>query len=561
MIAGHVTSCVDWEERLIAGRPIIPAPIFQEEAEQALQVFRSLRVPDLPGKPTFGESSPQWMLDLVGCIFGSYDSVDAKRYIEQVFLLVSKKNGKSTLAAAIMLTALIRNWRHHAELLILAPTIEIARNSFEPAAAMIRADPILNDLMHVIDHQRIIRHRVTNSELKIVAADKDTVSGKKAGFVLIEELWLFGKRHDATAMLREATGGLASRPEGFVIYISTHSDEPPAGIFRTKLEYFRDVRDGRIDDPTSLPVLYEWPAKMLEDRSYLKPENFHITNPSLGYSIHREWIARQLEREQASDGENLQIFLSKHLNVEVGLRLRRDRWSGAENWASAAREGMTLDDILDSSEVVVVGIDGGGLDDLLGMCVLGREKETRRWLAWTRAWAHRQVLERRKDIAPALLDFERDGDVVICDDPTQDIVEVADIVEGIVKRGLVPDEAGIGFDPMGVGAMVDEITSREVPESMIVGVPQGFRLSTAVWGIERKLADRTLVHCGQRMMDWCVSNARVEQRGNAVVISKSVAGRAKIDPLVALLNAAMLMSRNPASKTRSVYETRGVLAL
>ena len=58
-------------------------------------------------------------------------------------------------------------------------------------------------------------------------------------------------------------GGLAARPEGFVIFITTHSDEPPAGVFKDKLAYFRDVRDGVIDDPTSMAVLYEWPAAML----------------------------------------------------------------------------------------------------------------------------------------------------------------------------------------------------------------------------------------------------------------------------------------------------------
>lgn len=550
------TACLDWAERLQDGRSIIPPPIFPDQAAQALAVFKELRIVDAPGSPTFGESCAPWVFDLVACIFGSYDVESGRRLITEFFVLIPKKNAKSTIAAGIMMTALILNWRQSAEFTILAPTIEVAGNSFGPSRDMVQRDEELDALMHVQTHIKTITHRTSNATLKVVAADSQTVSGKKSVGTLVDELWLFGKVPDAENMFREALGGLASRPEGFVVYLTTQSDEPPAGIFKQKLAYARDVRDGKVDDPAFVPVIFEHPPEMVASKEHLQLQNLRLVNPNWGYSVDAVYIEREFKKAEIEGEDSLRGFLAKHGNVEIGLALRSDRWAGAEFWEDAAGAPATLPELLARCEVAVVGIDGGGLDDLLGLAVIGREKGTGRWLHWGRAWAHQIALKRRKDVAPRLLDFQRDGDLVIVERPGQDIVEVADIVCQVRDAGLLPEERGIGVDAAGIGDIVDELAARDFdPEKDIVAVAQGWRLNGAIKTTERKVAGGELLHGGRPIMAWSVSNARIEDKGNAVSVTKQASGKAKIDPLMAVFDAVTLMALNPAAAGRSFWET------
>ena len=562
------TACPDWAERLRTRKSIIPPPVYPDQAEYALGIFKQLKVVDLAQvydeaigtyrHQTFGECSEEWVFDFVRAIFGGYDVETGKQRIREYGLLISKKNTKSTIAAGIMLTAVIICWRQEEEHLILAPTKEVADNSFKPAAAMVRADEELSDMFHVQDHIRTITHRTTRNSLKVVAADTDTVSGKKSGRILVDELWLFGKRANAVAMFLEALGGQISRDEGWVIYLTTQSDDPPAGVFKEKLAYWRQVREGTVVDPKTLGILYEFPDDMLEAKAYLDPANFYFTNPNIGRSVSAEWLEDQLKLLRARTDGAFQQFLAKHLNVEIGLNLRSDRWAGADHWQSQADKGLRLlGDFMRRVEVITGGIDGGGLDDLLGLGLIGREIGTGRWLHWGRAWAHPSVLERRKEIAPRLRDFEQDKDLVIVNKIGEDVTELAQIIKRIYDAGLFPEKEGVGADPSGI-TFAEAFAEAEIPEQLLVGVSQGWRMGGTIKTVERKLAEGTFLHGGRPMMAWSVSNARVEQRANSILITKQASGTAKIDPLMSLFDASHLMALNPSASGKSVYESRGL---
>lgn len=553
------TALPDWERRIVARESLVPVkPLFPDEAEDAMSVFSALRMVDADGSPTMGEACQPWVTDLVEALFGAYDRKRKRRLITNYFLMVSKKNGKSMIAAAVMLTALILNTRQSGEFIILAPTKEAADNAYKPIREMILADDELTDRFHEQQHIKTVTCRLTRATLKVVAADSATVTGKKAIGVFVDELWEFGKHAKAAAMLTEATGGITSRPEGFVFYCTTQSDAPPAGVFLDKLSYARKVRDGLVSDPRFLPVIYEFPEHMLEAKSYEDLDNAYVTNPNWGVSVDAEVIAQKIQEAQEAGEHAVRDIRAKHLNIQIGMNLRSDRWAGADFWEQQGvlDRAFSLADLVERSEVVTMGGDGGGLDDLLGQYAIGRCKETRRWLGWAHAWAHPSVLERRKEIAPRLQDFARDGHLTLVEHIGQDIDHFAANVAMVHEAGVLDK---LGLDPQGIGAILDALEMSGVPTDKIVGVTQGWKLTSPIKTAERKLAEGLFVHSGQPLMAWCVSNAKIVPSANAVLITKQASGTGKIDPLMAMLNAVYLMSLNPVVSSGEI--TQGFVVL
>lgn len=542
MLPEWTTARPDWEERIVAKQSLMPCdPLFPEVARIALRIFNELILVDVMDSPKMGDVTLQWVLDFVAAIFGAYDPVEKKRLIREFFLLISKKNTKSTIAAGIMMVALILNDRLSAELIILAPTKEVADNSFNPIRDFIAADPELQEMFNVSEHTKTVTNLGTNATLKVIAAESNAAAGKKASIILIDEVWLFGKKANAESMFREAKGGLASRPEGCVIYLSTMSDEVPCGVFKQLLDYARDVRDGIKIDKGFLPLIYEFPKWMIEAGEHLKTENFYITNPNLGASVDVDYLISEFNKVRDAGEESLRDFLAKHLNVEIGMNLRANRWAGAEYWLQQSKN-FTLSKLIDQSDVITAGIDGGGLDDLLGFAVLGRHAKSRKWWLWNHAWCLRIALERRKENAPKYLDFEKEGSLTIVDSVGPDIDQLAQFAKQVYDSGKLDK---IGLDPLGLGGLLDGLLAVGIPQEQMIAVAQGYKLAGYIQTTERKLAEGNLYHAGQDLMTWCAGNARIVMKGNGMMISKQESGTAKIDPLIATFNSVALMSLNP----------------
>lgn len=548
-------ACVDWWERIQSGRtPMADVPLNETKAAKALAFFNRLRLPDVPGTPPLSEACGDWFREILTAFLASEDPETKQRLVWELLCMVPKKNSKTTYVAGLGLTALFMEEAPNRQMLIVAPSQNISERCFDQAQGMIRLDEKLRSIFQVQDHLKCITRRKTGTALDVKTFDTTIVTGEIPILTIIDEVHELGKKAKAAAVMQQIRGGGITMQGGQVLMITTQSDEPPAGIWRTELKKARAIRDGNAGNrPILLPVLYEFPEQKQRDENFWRDQrNWRFLLPNLGRSIDLDRLVADYENNGRATPEAEQIWASQHLNIEIGVGLGDEGWRGAEYWDRRADPSLTLDELIERSEVAVVGADGGGLDDLFGVCVIGREKITRRWLVWCHAFAHPKVLEIRKEIASRLRDFEAEGALTFCE-VSEYVARIADIAAQVRDAGLLPEKNAVGFDPNNIAAFVDALALKQIDGPMLHRLRQGPALSPALWGLEHKLSDDTISHDGSAMMSWSVGNVKIEVKGNGNMATKQAAGRAKIDPVIAMLCAAILMSWNPVAASVGSY--------
>ena len=556
-------ACLDWRDRIAARRSLIPAlPLNVQAGDRAVSVFDKLRLYDVPGTPPMAEACGDWFRDIVRAWAGSWFPDVGVRYIREIFALVPKKNSKTSNSGALGVVWLLTNERPNASGCIVAPTQDIADIAFSQAAGMVQLSPDLNGKrLKVQTHLKTITNIKTGATLAIFTFSPEVLTGQLFAFWIADELHVIAKSHSADSALRQLRGGRVAIPEAFGIIITTQSEDEPAGVFRSELNKARAIRDGTKRDSRTLPILYEFPEKIAADREqFLNPDNWSMVVPNLGRSITLPRLRELYAEEVGGDEGSLRRWCSQYLNIEIGLGLKSDHWPGARHWEKNADPDLTLARILDESDVVTVGGDGGGLDDILGLTIVGRHAVTGVWMVWTHGWLHRDVLKLRKQEAPRFLDFQNAGDLDIVDSMDEAFEAFADLCDQVNESGKL---AGIGLDPVGVKIIVDKLARRQMLQKVpdggpVQGVRQGYTLQGVIKSVEDLLSDGRLKHGGQTLLDWSVGNARVKITGNAIMVTKQASGIAKIDPLMALFDAGFLMLDAPEAGANVYTAERGL---
>ena len=202
---------------------------------------------------------------------------------------------------------------------------------------------------------------------------------------------------------------------------------------------------------------------------------------------------------------------------------------------------MSFDQIIETCDEVSFGFDGGGGDDITSLSVIGQFAAREEWHCATRGWVWPVALERRKSIAGQLQDYVAQGDLNICE-PGEDLRQIGEIIGRSVQLGSF---MAIGVDPAGIATdLANHLTEIVgVERSRIIAVRQGFHLRAGWLAMERRLRQGHMHHCAQPMLDWMVANTK--QDPNSGLVTKRAAGVGKIDGIVAMASAAMVVLDGP----------------
>ncbi len=343
-------ACLDWWERLQAGQtPMADVPLNEAKAAKAVAFFNRLRLPDIAGNPPLSEACGDWFREILCAFLASEDPETKKILVRELLCMVPKKNSKTTYVAALGLTALFMEEAPNRQMLIVAPSQNISTRCFEQAQGMIRIDPRLRSIFDVQDSEKRITRIKTGTKLDVKTFDTGIITGEIPILTIIDELHELGKKNKAAAVMQQIRGGGITMQGGQVLMITTQSDEAPTGIWKIELDKARAIRDGKGGGaPIMLPVLYEFPVEKQIDQEYWRNQsNWGAVLPNLGRSIDPELLVADYENNGKANPEAEQIWTSQHLNIQIGVGIGGDGWSGAVHWSDCVDPKLAgLDDLL-----------------------------------------------------------------------------------------------------------------------------------------------------------------------------------------------------------------------
>jgi len=517
------------------------------------------------GKPFLLE---RWQKAVLANLFGwkriNSDGDVVRRYTE-LFLFVSRKNGKTPLIAAIALLVFFTDRERGQQNSIAAADKKQAAKLFRHCTGMIDQEPELAERCAVYggkqeagQNKSIVREE-DHSYLEIISADATGKHGGNPHLIIVDEL-----HEQPTPDLVETLESSfvsANRREPLFICITTADYDRPS-ICNRKHEYAVKVAEGSkaiargmapdavTNDPQFLPVLYELPREI----DWRDETKWHLANPNLGVSVDLDALRRKCKKAQEITAEE-NPFRRLHLNQKTSTA---DRLIDLHLWDECHDKSIDLEKL--KGREVIAGLDIGATSDFTALARLfpHDDSETieipgeldstgaaegqkpgvrtlvrRSYTLLMTFWLPEEPVKRDHRMQSQIDAWRKQGLIRTTPGNVVDYdVVLADILALLEPYQLVdfPFDRGFQGSQMGTNLM-------KTFDDKVHMFPQGILSMAAPFReLLELLPVKRLHHDGNACMRWMVSNVVAERRGGLIKPSKDKSPD-KIDGVTALTMA------------------------
>ena len=493
-----------------------------DRVDKVLAAFRMLRHTQgrWSGQPL--KPDPWQVGYILAPVFGwvrlDEDSGQWVRIINNLYVDVSRKNGKSTLLGGIGLYLTGGDGEPGAQVIAAATGERQAGFVFQPVKQLAQSAPELKK--HFKPYQKKVLHPRSGSYFEVVSAAADAQHGANIHGAVVDELHI----HKDPELVETIETGTGSRLQPLVAIITTADTGRKETIYDRKRTRVEQLARGAIKDETVYGVV--WAAD--EDDDPFAEETWRKANPGFGVSPTRAYLSRAANEAKQSPAD-----LAKFLRLHLGLRTKQEtKYIDMPVWDRNA--GMVVESDL-AGKVAYGGLDLASTSDLCALCWVFPDGAGGHDLLW-RLWLPENTLPSLdKRTAGAASVWVRERLLTLTPGDVADYDYIKQQIAG--DMGMF-DVRELAYDPWNSSQLVNDLMADGAP---MVTHRQGFAsMSSPTKELLRLLLQGTpeqptLRHGGNPAIRWQVDNFAVEMdaAGN-VKPSKKHAGD-KIDGVVAAI--------------------------
>ena len=457
--------------------------------------------------------------------FGFLDDNDLRRY-QEIFDLMGRKNGKTTLLAALELYMLMADGEGAPECYIIATARDQANKGYTEAVNMYRHSPEISALLK--KRQSDLYFKYNMGFLKALASNVNSLDGLNSHFVTIDELAAI-KNRDIYDLMKQS---MAARKQPLLCCITT-SGFIRNSIYDSQYEYAARVIDGKIENERFLPLMYELDSY----DEWTNPKMWVKANPGLGTIKKTEFLADSVSKAK-DDDTFLTTVLTKDFNII----------------ANATTAWLPYD-VLNNDELIpdslkfrygIGGFDAADSVDLNAAKMICKRRDSSKIYVKQMYWMPQSKLDdmgtqgASRDRAPydvwkarGLLRVEEGNRVnkrVILDW----FIEMRD------KYDIYP--LYIGFDPWHIDDSLLAAFEQEFGKTVMIPVRQGVAtLSQPMKELKAEFAAHNIVYNNNPIDKYCLANTytKTDINGN-IQPDKGSSETLRIDGTAALLDAYVI---------------------